>query len=148
MLHILVGENAAREDWEDCVRRGRPISWIVPKAAAPGDDVIFVFNRDQFIGTGVIASEPEPATFLGQPAFRADVRDLKQFRRPLAVADVAPRIPDWAWPRSYTKGRTTPKDGISRKLWGIVSEHADRVDLVPSLGTETRPREPGRTANR
>ena len=136
MLHVLIGENAARDTWEDCVRRGRSISWIVPKAAEPGDDALFVFNRDQFIGSGVIASEPEPDTFLGQAAFRADVRDLKQFKRPLAVEDVAARIPEWAWPRSYTKGRTTPKDGIPRKLLRIVSEHVARVGTVLARGAD------------
>ena len=117
-----------------CPTRWSPISWIVPKAAEPGDDALFVFNRDQFIGSGVIASEPEPDTFLGQAAFRADVRDLKQFKRPLAVEDVAARIPEWAWPRSYTKGRTTPKDEIPRKLLRIVSEHVARAGTLPARG--------------
>jgi HNH endonuclease len=136
MLHILIGENAARATWEDCAHRGQPIRWIVPKAAEPGDHALFLFNKDQFIGKGVVASEPEPTTFIGQPAFRADVRDLKQFSHPLAVPDVATRLPEWAWPRSYTKGKTTPKGAIPGRLLRIVSEHEARVGFTSSHGGE------------
>lgn len=152
MLHVLVGENAARETWEDHARRGQPISWIVPKSAEPGDEALFVFNRDQFIGMGTIASEPESATFLGQAAYRADVRDLSQFNRNLAVEVVGDRIPEWKWPASYTKGRTTPADAIARKLDRIVREHVERVGLVsvkrapkPAPGNKRKRQAGGRT---
>lgn len=146
MLHILIGENNARENWQDCVQRGRSLSWIVPKEAKPGDDVLFVFNKDQFVGTGAIASVPVSSTFNGQAAYRADVRDLKQFKRSLAVEAVAPRIPEWRWPASYTKGRTTPADPIARKLHRIVQDHVARVGLTsdeapaPSRATEAAPK--------
>ena len=94
MLHILVGENDALEAWADHVRGRRPINWIVLKSAAPGDDVLFVFNRDQFVGSGVIASDPVPGKFNGQSAYRADVRELKQLKRNLSVEDVAHRLSD------------------------------------------------------
>jgi hypothetical protein len=145
MLHVLIGENTARDTWEEFVRSGRAISWIVPKAAEPGDEALFVFNRDKFIGAGVIASEPEPDAFQGKPAFRADVRDLKQFKRPLDVDEVAAKIPEWKWPDSYTKGRTTPDDAIARKLSRIVAEHVARVSLVSSRaegGKRGKGREP------
>src|SRR5690242_11424601 len=106
MLHVLIGENDSRQAWEEHVRRGRPISWIVPKVAEPGDDALFVFNRDLFVGSGIVASAPEPDTFLGRPAFRADVQTLRQFKQPLPVEVVADRLPEWGWPRSYSKGRT------------------------------------------
>ena len=114
MLHVLIGENAARDTWEDCVRRGRSINWIVPKAAEPGDDALFVFNRDRFIGSGVIASEPEPDTFLGQAAFRADVRDWMQFKRPWKPGDVGTsphrgRVPQAQSREAEGSGAAKPK---------------------------------------
>jgi hypothetical protein len=132
MLHVLIGQNSFKSTFEDCVRRGLPANWIVPKAAQPGDAALIVFHRDQFVGTGVIAEEPASGTFGNQPAFSALVRDLAEFKRPLSVAKVADRIPEWKWTASYTKGRTTPTVEIARKLDRIVADHVARVGLKPS----------------
>jgi hypothetical protein len=88
----------------------------VPKTAEPGDEALFVFNRDKFIGTGVIASEPKGTTFFDRPAYEADVSALREFVRPLPVEDVARLVPEWKWPASHSIARTTPDDDIARKL--------------------------------
>jgi hypothetical protein len=46
------------------------------------------------------------------------------------VDEVAGRIPDWAWPNSYTKGKTTPKTDVARKLERIVADHVARSGLL------------------
>jgi hypothetical protein len=135
MLHVLVGENSFKPMFDDCVRRGRSISWIVPKAARRGDSALLLFHHDEFVGTGVVDDEPVSDSDGNQSAYRALVRDLRAFKKPLLVEDVAKRIPEWKWPASYSRGRTTPAVEIARKLNRIVGEHATRVGLELSPAT-------------
>lgn len=117
MFRVLVGEEAALEDVQQAAADGSPLSWIVLKAAEPGDKVVFFFSKGQkFHGHGQISSKPESTFFGGKAAYRADVDNIEMFTSPIPLDAVAAQFPEWAWVRSYTKGPNTPKGAVADEL--------------------------------
>ncbi|WP_242343609.1 HNH endonuclease [Anaeromyxobacter terrae] len=136
MLRVLVGENTAKNALQRAARRGKPIGWIVPKDAQPGNDAVFLFNRSQFTATGVIEDEPTRGLFGNRPAFRSLVGELKLLQRPLELEDVRRSIPEWAWLR-YPRSYATPPAEIASRLNALLRE-ADRCS--PTRGRNVRAR--------
>ena len=128
MFHVLVGEEAAVEPVQRAAAERGAVSWIVPKAAKPEDEVVLFFPHIGFLGRGVVASEPEATMFGKRQTYRADVGNLILFAFPVVLDEIAKLFPEWAWTR-YPRSFTTPPE----ELAGRVSENLLR------LGTEAEP---------
>jgi Protein of unknown function (DUF3553) len=119
MIRVLVGENENEKGFLNAARTGGAGPWIVPKDSEFGDDVVFLFRRSKFLGTGMIGSLPTRTTFGRKKAYQAVVRKLRRFVRPLSLETVREAIPDWGWaryPRHYTTARGAVEDRLRRLL--------------------------------
>jgi hypothetical protein len=115
MLHVLVSENQLLSDIVRSARRKKPITWIVPKAAAVGDDAaIFVPDRG-FVARGRVATAPEATVFGRGPAYRAEIGGLRLLGRPVPLARVMAAAPAWKWP-TYPRSRASVPPAIAPRL--------------------------------
>lgn len=115
MFHVLIGEEVAVESVQRAAAQRSAVSWIVPKAACPGDEVVLFFPHIGFLGHGVVTSEPEPDTFGNRPVYRADIGGICLFAYPVELGTVKRLFPEWDWvtyPRSYT----TPPEKCAGRL--------------------------------
>jgi hypothetical protein len=133
MLHVLVGENSVKDGFEETALAGGYVRWIVPKAAEPGDPVLFVFNRDQILAMGSVASDPKSVMFGHKSAFQSRVGELRLLKRPIPLTEILRKIPDWKWP-TYPRSLTTPSVEVAKQLHGLVQEHVARSGLIPPDG--------------
>ena len=109
MLHILVGEEAALEDVRQAAANRKPVGWIVPKAAKPGDKVVLFFPHLRgFFAHGETSSTPKSTSFGRKPAFEAAVGNIISYGSPIPLKVVADRFPNWRWV-DYPRSLTTPK---------------------------------------
>jgi hypothetical protein len=128
LFHVLVGQEAAVDTVLQAAAQREAVSWIVPKAAHPGDEVTLFFPHIGFLGRGVVASEPESATFGKRPGYCADVGGISLFAFPVLLETIARRVPKWDWVR-YPRSFTTPPE-----------KFADRIrDALIRLGAEAKP---------
>ena len=115
MLHILVSENQRLSDIVRSAKRGKAITWIVPRVAAVGDDAaIFVPDRG-FVARGRVATSPEPTVFGRGPAYRAEIGGLRLFGRPVPLARVIAAAPTWKWP-TYPRSRASVPPSVASRL--------------------------------
>jgi HNH endonuclease len=143
VLRVLVGEEAALEDVQQAAANGSPLSWIVLKAAEPGEKVVLFFSKGkEFHGHGQVSSKPESTFFGGKAAYRADVDNIEMFTSPIPLDAVAKRFPEWAWVRAYTRGPTTPPAAVADELLDFLLSQDRQEDItlpeeVPSGSTYT-----------
>jgi Zn finger protein HypA/HybF involved in hydrogenase expression len=115
MLHVLVSENQLLSDIIRSAKRGKAITWIVPRVAAVGDDAaIFVPDRG-FVARGRVATPPEPTVFGRGPAYRAQIGRLRLFGRPVTLARVIAAAPAWKWP-TYPRSRASVPQSMAPRL--------------------------------
>jgi hypothetical protein len=111
MLVVLVGENRTFDEIEQSAGGKASIDWIVPKVAIVSDDVLLCLPERGFVARGIVATKPSPTMFGKAPAYRAEVGDIRLFRRPVSLESVAAAFPSWKWttyPRSKATDRRSP----------------------------------------
>jgi hypothetical protein len=123
VLRVLVGENDVQAAFNRAAESGTTISWIVPKAADPGDEAVFLFNRAFFLGQGVVRTAPVPTMHGRRSVSQAEVGALRVFEHPVPLGEIAKHIPDWEWP-SYPRSFTTPPPDVAAKLLSLLKPEA------------------------
>lgn len=116
MLHVLVGEEAAVEPVQRAAAQRGTVSWIVPKAAKPTDEVVLFFPHIGFLGRGAVTSEPEATVFGKRQTYRADLGSLVLFAFPVVLEEVTKLFPAWAWTR-YPRSFTTPPEELAAQVY-------------------------------
>lgn len=115
MLHVLVSQNELFADIVRSAKRRRAISWIVPKAAAVGDDVAFFVPDRGFVARGRVASAPLSIVFGRGPAYQADIGGLRLLERPVPLTKVIAATPGWKWP-TYPRSRASVPKSVEPRL--------------------------------
>ncbi len=138
MLHILVGENESFASLKQRARRRDRLTWIVPKVATVGDDVI-MFVRDQgFIARGRVVTTPTP-TMLGRAqAYQAEIGFLKLLGRPVTLAAVAAAAPNWKWP-TYPRSRASVPSSMTARLSRLFDRAPVKAVPGPDPSTDVPP---------
>ena len=120
MLHILCGN--AEEDTTsvlDTSKDRKALSWVVPKKARIGDQVLFHLPVHGFVARGVIGAEPQ---FESKGRFIAKVQDIALLPIFVPLAFIRENHPDWKWP-TYPRSYTTVDKAIEEKLDELVSSY-------------------------
>jgi len=119
-LHILIGNEDDLESAAKAFELDEAIvSWVVPKAAIPDDDVLIYFrNINAIFGTGRIVTNPLPSVFRDRKVYRADIELGPPLDPMLSLDELAELLPDWAWTR-YPRTYTTPSNEVANVLLEI-----------------------------
>jgi hypothetical protein len=105
VFRILVGQEAAVTSVQRAAATRKPVKWIVPKAAKPGDEVALFFPHVGFLARGSVISLPKPTVYGRKKTCSADIGKIVFFAYPVLLEDVAKEFSSWGWttyPRSYT----------------------------------------------
>lgn len=151
MVHVLIGTNKGDVDLFDKAIRSREksISWVVPKQAAVGDDVIFYFWSRGFYARGKVSTPPKPGVFQSAPdkqprnVKRAVISKLSRLASPVDREAVEHAVPEWGWIRMRFPVPTTPPSDVQSKLIGLIEGRAptpaDPPDSEAPLAEEVPP---------
>ncbi len=113
MLHVLSGQAEWLEKLEAAAAAGKPLSWIVPKKAIPGDEAVMFFpHLNEFVGHGEVSTEPTSTMFGGRHMYTANVTDFVVFAKRVPLKPIAAQYPAWGWPRASTKSLNTPPEDV------------------------------------
>ena len=118
-IHVLSGEKEFVEAMQREAAQGQTARWIVPKAAAPGDNAILFFPSAGFLGHGEIVSSPESTVFGRRSTYGADVGNIVIFKSPIPLDAVANQFPKWKW-ASYPRSYTTPPPELAGQIFAFL----------------------------
>ncbi len=128
MTHVLLGTN---EDDLALLRQcatGEPAetTWIVPKAAQPGDATFFFVPAAGIVGGGVVRSVPKATMFRSRQTYQAAVGAIVLLPAPVPVAFLRHTFPDWGWPR-YPRTYTSLDADLSERVGKALSDYQREV---------------------
>jgi hypothetical protein len=130
-FHVLVGTTDDGQKYlTKAVREKTPVTWVVPKKASVEDDV-FLFVGTEFVGRALVATAPKPGKFRDRAVYRAGLKNVSLFSKPIPLASVAKHVPDWGFLRQYSKTTHTPKSDVAGPLLRALER------LAPRTGTPT-----------
>jgi hypothetical protein len=135
-LHLLNGGygNGDKALLEKAAKGGRKVPhWVVPKAAAIGDEVVINVADNGLFATGRIASPTRPATNW-RNRYSAALDSIRLIEPSISLASVKRHISDLAWAR-YPRSITTPKPNIAKQVRELISER--RKTGMPDLDDAT-----------
>jgi hypothetical protein len=138
-LHLLNGGygNGDKELLEKTVKHDcRAKSWVVPKSASVGDDVVINVADCGLFAVGKIASRTKPRRDW-KNRYGADLNDIQLIDPPIPLAEVQRFIPELKWTR-YPRSITTPTPEIAEKIRGLISveKARSRSDIPRANPTE------------
>ena len=134
-LHLLNGGYGNGDKaWLERVAKGnRKVgSWIVPKVAAIGDEVVINLQGLGLFATANVASEPVPPKD-STLRYRADLDNVKLIEPPISLSSVKRHIPSLAWARYPRSIKTTAADQ-AMQVRSLVSKR--RTAGIPDLDDE------------
>lgn len=135
-LHLVNGgiENGDKEYLEK-VSRGshRAKSWVVPKSAAIGDEVVINVAGLGFFATGKIASHTMPRTDW-KNRYGASLETIRLIEPPISLAAVRRHIKDLGWAR-YPRSIATPTHMLAEQIRELVRKR--RKTRMPDLDDAT-----------
>ncbi len=110
---------------------------MVPKSAAPGDEIIIYIPGFGFFATAQAKSQPEPRTDW-KNKYGADLDSISLIEPPVPLAAIRRHIPDLEWAK-YPRSITTPSpeiaDRIRRSLAGGGGARWKWMRILSSLQT-------------
>jgi len=132
-LHVVQGgiENGDEAWLEKAARlglRSAPI-WVVPKAAAVGDDVVIFIGGYGFFATAKIASPTRPRKGW-RNRYGAALARIRLIRPAISLSTIQRRVPDLEW-ANYPRSITTPAAKVARKILALIAER--RRTHMPDL---------------
>ncbi len=120
-LHLLNGGygNGDKDLLEQAARGDRHAqSWVVPKTASIGDDVVINVAGYGLFVTGRIASPPGPKTGW-RNRYGAGLDSIKLIDPPISLGTVQRHVPDLKWAR-YPRSICTPSPELADKVRNLV----------------------------
>lgn len=121
-LHLLNGgyRNGDKKRLERTVMRNhRAEAWVVPKAAAIGDDVVIAVAGQGLFATGKIASNTKPRVDWPN-RYGADLAEIQLIKPPIPLRTVQKCIPNLRWAK-YPRHITTPSAALANKIRELIS---------------------------
>lgn len=110
-------------------------SWVVPKTALPGDEVVIFVRSLGFAATAIVKTLPEKRKdWAGR--YGAAIGDVKLITPPISLGLIRARLPKLTW-AVYPRSITTPTPDLAqeiraliskRRLNGVADVKADEVD--------------------
>ena len=131
-LHICVGSVDDLNYFREGVDSGEPISWIVPKAAKPGDPVLFLLPSriGAFEGCGIVMEETTKSPN-GHNIYRSMVGHLEILPEAVPIEIVQDSLPDWKY-LTYARAKITVPVQFVGTLIKVIeeyqSEEQDNID--------------------
>ncbi len=123
-LHLIQAgiENGDKAWIERAARRGltSPPNWVVPKAAAIGDEVVMFIGRFGFFATGRIASTPKPRRNWAN-RYGSAVGSIRLIRPAISLATIRRAIPELTW-AVYPRSITTPPDPVAQRIRTLIAD--------------------------
>jgi len=107
-------------------------NWVVPKAAAVGDDVVLYVGGYGFFATGRVGSSPRPRRNWSN-RFGAVIEGICLIAPAISLATIRRRIPELTW-AIYPRSITTPEPAVARKIRFLVADR--RRTGMPDLSAE------------
>jgi hypothetical protein len=121
VLHVVQGgvgngDKASLERWGRYPNKVR--SWMVPKSAAIGDElVIYIMGHGLFATATVASTSTKRKDWPNR--YGAAISSLRLIVPPISLGVVKRDVPSFAWTR-YPRSITTPKASVSIKLRALV----------------------------
>jgi HNH endonuclease len=119
--HIVHGDpDSDKGIIESRARSGRPTdaTWIVPKGAAPGDDVVIYVRRYGFFATARINSEPQPRRGWTN-RYGASLARIRLINPPISLPAIRRNLPKLMWV-NYPRSITTPNRELASQIHLLV----------------------------
>jgi HNH endonuclease len=135
-LHIVHGHPVHdKKRIENLARRDPPTvnSWIVPKTAAPGDDVIIYVRGYGFFATARINSKPTPRTGWNR-RYGASLVQIRLINPPISLHAIHRSLPKLMW-ANYPRSITTPTRALASQIHLLVRRR--RETELPDLDNES-----------
>jgi hypothetical protein len=137
-LHVVNGGYKANSDKEVIERASRDNrmirSWIVPKSAQIGDEVVINIDRFGLFATAKIASSPTPRRDWPGNRYGATLQQIKLIKPPISIREVQRYIPNWGWAR-FRRSITTPKLVFAESVRDLVKKR--RLSGLPDIDDES-----------
>lgn len=135
-LHIVHGgvENGDKRWLERAARlHRRAKTWIVPKSARPGDEVVIFVGGFGFFATGRIASLPTPRSDWPN-RYSAGLDSIRLISPAISLAGIARGVSEFAW-TNYPRSITTPAPGVAAQIRALIARR--RKTGLPDLDDES-----------
>jgi len=134
-LHIVQGgiENGDKAWLEKAARLRLNIkSWIAPKSASIGDEVVIFIVGYGLFATARIASRAKPRPDWGN-RYGADLTSIRLIKPAISLAVLRQAIPELKW-ANYPRSITTPPPKAARRIWNLVARR--RKTRLPDFKDE------------
>jgi hypothetical protein len=92
---------------------------MVPKSAAPGDEIVIYIREYGFFATALVKSQPWPRTDW-KNRYRADVDSIRLVQPPISLAVIRQQLPDFGW-ANYPRSITTPQPVMAERIRALIS---------------------------
>lgn len=134
-LHIIQGgiRNGDKAWLERAAGRDlKARSWVAPKSAEPGDEVVVYITGYGFFATARIDTHATPRSDWPN-RYSADLRAIRLIRPPISLGAIQRRIPNLKW-ANYPRSITSPTPKISEQIRSLIIER--RRTRTPELDDE------------
>jgi len=135
-LHIVQGgvENGDKRWLERAARLNlRTSTWITPKSAAPGDEVVIFVGGYGFIATGRITSRSKPRSDWPN-RYGAGLRSIRLIKPAISLAAIQRAIPELMW-ANYPRSITTPATEVADRIRTLIARRR-KQGLPENLDSE------------
>lgn len=123
MLHIVHGgiENGDKAWLEKAAKQGLDArSWIVPKRAQIGDEVVIYVTGHGFYATARITMKPRPYTRWPN-RYTAGIGAIRLIDPPISIGTIQIEIPQLKW-ANYPRSITTPSPRIEIRIAALIKQ--------------------------
>lgn len=131
-LHIVQGgiENGDKRLLERAARLNLNFkSWVAPRSAVPGDDVVVFVAGYGFFATGRVTSEPKPRSDW-KNRYGAGLTAIRLIKPAISIATIRRAIPALTW-ANYPRSITTLAPVVAKRIRALIADR--RRTRLPDL---------------
>ncbi len=134
MLHIVHGDEDEDKRWLERAARLKlsTRTWIVPKTAVPGDDVVVFVAGYGFFATARVTSKPKSRSDW-KNRYGAGLTAIRLIKPAISVATIRRAIPALTW-ANYPRAITTPPPRVAKRILALIIDR--RRSRLPELDDE------------
>lgn len=134
-LHIVQGgiENGDKRWLERAAKLGTNArSWVAPRSAVPGDDVVIFVAGYDFFATGRVTSKPKSLSDW-KNRYGVGLTAIRLIKPAISIATIRRAIPALTW-ANYPRSITTPAPEVAKRIRALVADR--RRSRLPDLDDE------------